>query len=339
MTHTHNPAGACTIGVFFRLLLVISLLLASTAANADFYLTRNQNPFTLFQGQPLPLPTQVDATGYSFGLDIANTLNEQDVGNQSLIIDFESKMLNLRLQRPLLDDFAIIVDLPLLHRGGGVFDNAIDSWHDFFGLPRANRPNVADNQFLLQYSVSGNDAVLVQSGGSSVGDIAVHLGYHLHQGAVHNAALWLGVELPSGDSAQLAGNDATDFHLTLASSHAPTDDVQFNINLGAVFPGDDLFSANPANDVVAFGYLASQWHFNDWLQLRLQLEYHGSYFRDSRLKLLDAATVIVFGGAIVIDSCNRFDIGVSEDIDVGASPDISLLLNWQYGCSRSRCQQ
>ena len=43
-----------------------------------------------------------------------------------------------------------------------------------------------------------------------------------------------------------------------------------------------------------------------------------------------------FGGAINIGKCSAIDIGFSEDIKVGASPDIGLLISWksQYnGCN------
>ena len=332
MLKPESPAGALACGVF------LCLLLAATASRADFFLTRNQNPFTLFQGQPLPLPASVDGDGWQLdtSLDIANTLNLQNAGNQSLYVDFESYYLNIRLQRHLGSNWLLNIDLPLLRRGGGVFDSAIDKWHQIFGLPRASRPYVTDNQYTIRY-LRGNTMVLdLQQDSGGAGDVAIGIGHELLSTHSTRLALWLGAELPSGDRRQLRGNGHTDFSLTLAAQNRPHHRWQLDMNLGLVRPGGDLLTSSPAARGVLYSYLAASWQAGKNLQLSLQLEMHQSYYRERRLALMDSARVLVFGGSIALNACQRLHIGFSEDIDVGASPDIALLVSWR---STRDCQK
>ncbi len=330
MHESKSPVGLTARGAFLCL-----LVLFSHSSAADFFLTRNQNPFSLFQGQPLPLPAQAVTQSWNMqlSLDVANTLNAPSNASQSLYADFESYYLNARITRALGPGWSLSLDIPLIHRGGGVFDNAIDTWHRTFGLPRASRPYVPNNQFAIRYIKDGDTLVDIAQTTTDVGDISLNLGVQLQADRQRQLALWLGAELPTGDRGALSGNEQTDFSLTLAASMLPAETWRFDVNLGLVKPGGNLLDANPAPNTVLYSYLAASWRAQDWLQLGAQLELHQSYFRNSSLGLMDSAAVLVFGGAIVFSSCSKLHIGVSEDIDVGASPDISLLISWrQQSC-------
>lgn len=74
------------------------------------------------------------------------------------------------------------------------------------------------------------------------------------------------------------------------------------------------------------------WLVSDSINLKLQLQGHTSYYEDSQLQILGDTYFLTFGGSIKINQCNQLDIAMSEDINVGASPDVSLLINWRsYG--------
>ncbi len=325
--HIKSPAGVFTIGAFLWSVFFVP------TASAEFFTTRNQNPFSLFQGQPLPLPASAEQDDWQLqqSLDISNTLNTQTGTQQSLYADFESYYLNTRISKKLDADFVLLIDVPLVYRGGGIFDSAIDGWHKALGLPRADRPTVTNNQFAIRYIRNSITQLQLNDSTTGIGDVSVLLGYQLRRSATMDLRLWTGLELPTGDIDKLTGNDATDFSLTLAAESTPHPDWQFDLNLGIVLPGDDLIASNPTRRSVLYSYLASSWQATDWLQLRVQLESRQRYFRDSQLDLMDKANVLVFGGIVRFDRCSQINIGVSEDIDVGSSPDVSFLFSWKLG--------
>ena len=69
------------------------------------------------------------------------------------------------------------------------------------------------------------------------------------------------------------------------------------------------------------------WRAWDPVSLKVQLQAHSSYYRDSNLRILSDAYILNFGGTIYLD-CSTLDIAFSEDIKVDASPDGSLLVSW-----------
>ena len=304
---------------------------------ADPFLTRDQNPFTLVYGQPLPTPARLPPDGqltYAVSLDISNTLNVESTGSESLYADFEAYNFTLGGVYGLGQGWALKLDVPFLYRGGGVFDHAIDEWHKFFGLPRASRPGIADDQFRIRYSIGGTTRVDLASSRSGIGDIQLGLGRSLYQTEEHALSLWASIDLPAGDGGELSGNDDLDYAVWLAGARRVGRLSLMDTNLGIVLPGDSAVPGLQTEPIVWYGHAGAHIGLTDRLALKLQLAGHSGYYRETALDFLGSAVVIVFGGAVNIGRCSALDIGFSEDIRVGTSPDASLLVSWK---SRTGC--
>ena len=219
--------------------------------------------------------------------------------------------------------------LPLIYRGEGTFDNAIDSWHEFFGLPRANRPLVANNQYHIQYIKNGTTLIDLTQATSQLGDIQLSLGRQLSSTTDFNSSLWLSLELPTGDAANLSGNKGIDYSLTLATDNQLDSDWRLWSNAGILLPGKSFNAAVKSKSQVGFVYLGLSWTLMPELDLQLQLNGHTDLYEDSTLRLFRKTYELIFGGTIRFDQCSSVDIAFSEDIKVGAAPDISLLVNWR----------
>ncbi len=274
-------------------------------------------------------------TQWSLSLDITNTLNAESSSNENLFIDFESYNLRLAFLHSLNEDWALKIDIPLIHYGEGFLDNTIDSWHDFFGLPRAGRPNVTDDQFQILYEQNGQTLIDLNTAESGLGDIQIALGRNIIQQQDSTLSLWASIDLPTGDQSSLTGNDSSDLSLWLAGDYRFHPEWSVDTNIGVLFPGESQISMLAVEDQVIFAYAGVQWQAHEIFDLRIQFNGHSSFYSDSQLKLLGAAHNIVFGGSIHVSNCSDFDIAVSEDIQVGATPDVSFLFNWK---SRFDCQ-
>ena len=106
---------------------------------------------------------------------------------------------------------------PYRYTGGGVLDDAIDSWHDFFGLPEGARAIMPTDRIRVAYA---RGAVLldVQSSQSGLGDISLDFGRSLYDTTSGAVAAWLSVKVPSGDADRLTGSSAADVSLAIAES-------------------------------------------------------------------------------------------------------------------------
>jgi len=299
--------------------------------------TRDQNGFNLIHGQALPtnakLKQKAQST-WSSSLIITNELILESNNTETLVLDYESYRFNVSYQYGLNDNWNIKLDIPVIHQSGGFFDSAIDNWHQVFGLPRANRPFVENNQYTIRYSDQNQNLVNLDESNTAIGDIQIAVAHSLIENEQTTVSLWGSLKLPTGDENKLSGNGATDLSLWLALNQQLANTWLININTGAVILGEDKYQAIPLSDYAVYGHIMLAWLAHKNVDLKIQLQGHTSYYEDSQLRAMGSTYLGTFGASININPCNQLDIAISEDIKVDASPDISLLINWRNlpGC-------
>ena len=337
-----SPIGHKATGAFLLCNTFFAVALATSPArvHAGPFLAKDQNPFTLVYGQPLPSPArlpQAEAFSYATSLEITNTLNAESDANESLYVDFEAYNLTLGGIYGLSQRWALKLDIPFIYRSGGVFDHAIDEWHKLFSLPRSSRPDVENDQFNLFYSSNGVTGIDMNTSQAGIADAQLGLGYSLLQTPEHALSLWAAIDLPVGDADDLTGNDDLDYSLWLAGSSIFGALSMLDTNIGIVLPGDSVLTGLETEDLVFFGHAGAHFALNPTFTLKLQLAGHSGYYKDTDLDFLGSAVILIFGGSINTGECSAIDVGFSEDIKPGASPDIGLLISWksQMGCKAS----
>jgi hypothetical protein len=288
-------------------------------------------------GQPMPTPArlpQAEKFSYATSLDITNTLNAESDAGESLYVDYEAYNLTLGGIYGLNQRWALKLDIPFIHRSGGVFDHAIDEWHKLFSLPRSSRPAVEDDQFNLFYSNNGATGIDTSTSQAGIADAQLGLGHSLVQTPEHALSLWAAIDLPVGDANKLTGNDDLDYSFWLAGSSKFGALSILDTNIGIVLPGDSVLTGLETEDLVFFGHAGAHIALNATFALKLQLAGHSGYYKDTDLDFLGSAAILVFGGSVNTGRCSAIDVGFSEDIKAGASPDIGLLISWK---SRLEC--
>ena len=309
----------------------LCLLLSGTLQAAPF-LTQDQNPFSLINGQPQPVPARLPATGeaqWSLSLDITNTLNIENGSQESILLDYEAYVMRYGVLYGLADNWALMLDIPLIDRGGGFLDNYIDRWHRAFNLQEADRPNVGHDRFQITYENNGTTEYDIGTSAEGLGDIQIGLGHRFHQNTSTTAGIWLVADLPTGDRDRLTGNDALDISALVTGAYRINARWDTDANLGLLFPGSHQFGALESKDAVLFGHAGVSWAPHPLFDLRIQFGGHTQYYSGSNLRPLSSALNIVFGGTLHLGKCSDLDLAVSEDIRVGVTPDVSFLFSWR----------
>jgi hypothetical protein len=217
-----------------------------------------------------------------------------------------------------------------MHQSGGAFDSAIDSWHEFFGLPRAMRPDVEHNQDKIEYTFQQQTLLDLNEASTTLGDIQIAIARSVIENNSTTLSLWASLKLPTGDEDNLSSNGATDYSAWIALNQQLTDNWLINLNAGAVVLGRNNYKNIPLSEYALYGHVMLGGLVTDNINLKLQLQGHTSYYEQSQLKILGDTYFLTFGGTITINQCNQLDIALSEDIKVNASPDASLLINWRH---------
>lgn len=319
-------------------LLVISLLVwpltaHSEQAAAHGFALRNQNPFLQIFGLPpfqsATLATE-GTTNYNVGFDLVNHADDGDNALEEFAVDGESYFLTLSLRRGMTQRLELGIDLPLIAHAEGFLDNAIEGWHDTFGLSNSKRDGLS-NQLGFRYVNANNAQYELSSPTFGIGDIQLTAAMPLKQASdtsSRSVALRSSIKFPTGAEDELRGSGAMDFSLGLYASDTRTlweRGLDVSGFVGALLLGDGDVLASIQRSAVPYGGMAATWHATENLRITTQIYAQGAYF-DSDLDELGGASVqFAVGGAYRLPRRGlSLSLAIVEDLIANATPDFAL---------------
>lgn len=303
-------------------------VLSAPGATAEPFATRNQNPLVAPFGLPTPLPARLPPDGPGrIGLtsDWGNMASIRGP-DDNLVVDAETVEVRITYERPVGSRFAVRAELPWRSIGGGSLDGLAESWHDLLGLPNGKRAGLPRDQLQIRYTV--DDVVLLDfdRSASGIGDVTLAGGYQLHASDRGAVAAWLTVKLPTGDAARLTGSGATDVALSLAAESAIAADWRLFGQVDAAWLGEGDLLPGLQKELAWQALAGLAWNAWRTLDLLAQVQANSAVFDAGATGLSGSATVLTFGGRYRTARGWAFDLGFSEDLQVGASPDFVIHL-------------
>jgi hypothetical protein len=305
----------------------IAPVLIPSLAAADPFPTRDLNPLLAGYGLPAALPARLPAESWTVAADLnwASSSLLQRVGTEQLIVDAEVREARVTIGRSWSNGFAAQLQIPYRYTGGGVLDDAIDGWHDFFGLPEGARALMPTDRIRVAYARNGAVLLDVQASQAGLGDISLDFGRSLHAAASGAVAAWLSIKVPSGDAERLTGSGATDVSLSIAGQHRLGEDWSAFGQAGVTWLGDGERLSALQSSVAWSALVGIGWNAWRGLDLKAQFDAHSAVFDDGALDFLGDAVVLTVGGAYRFASGWRLDIAVSEDIAVESASDVAFV--------------
>lgn len=332
-----------------RLFAVVFLLLwggAPAFAQGDqgitpFY-TSNLSPVVQIHGLPAAESGELARPGklsLRVVAEVASHYTKKKKGPESVLFDGETSRVIASIRYGLTDRWEAGLDVPLLSHDGGVLDGFIEGWHDFFGMPQNGRDKVRRNQ--LRYSYNRNTTPAVDHAGSNggFGDVSLAASYQLLEsraGARRSVAVRGGVKLPTGNSDELRGSGAPAVHGRLTATDAQTLQAlngTLFASAGVMWLGKGDVLADQQRQWVGFGSIGIGWMPLSWVDFKLQLDGHTSFYKNSDLTQINSPSVqLGVGGTLHFSERISLDLAVTEDIIVDSAPDVVFhsALNWRF---------
>lgn len=309
-------------------LAVLSLTVASAAQGQGFE-TFNQSSLARFaalpglgQGAVVPKGESVN----SVTLDWTNEFFVRAEAGEDLTLDGETQRVALRYRAGLAPVFGQALEwsleVPLLFTGGGVMDSGIESWHDTFGLPNANREDVPQDQYRIRYVRDGVTLIDRSSGASGLGDVRLGLGLALSERFTLRGLL----QLPTGDKNELTGGHTggalwVDYSLPLSESRRAalllSGGVAAQTTTG---PLADL--QQPVVGLAGAVLIVPLYRALDGI---VQVNAHSKLYKGSNLDPLARVGAPLAVGFRLPYQRFVFDLAILEDPSVNASPDFGIL--------------
>lgn len=319
-------SGRVTLGLAGGLLLVAAPLAAQEPIPI-----RDQNP--LIRGLYLPIPGDappaIGSAVQRFLFTVSNTTNIERANGESIWVDGESREIRWLLAWRPAERLQVRFTIPLVYYGGGALDSIVDGWHDLFGLSGGWRPKIPGDEFIYYYG-SSDGTLYHADGGTAFGDSALEAGIRLHQTERASLSAWLGVEAPTGDSSRLTGNEAWDGGAWL-EGRVSWGRASLDARAGLVRQGSAAPLPLEARDWAPFGSVGAAWNVTPALGLRLQVDAHGRMVEASNLCFLGDAVQLTLGAEYRSAGGWRWQVALSEDVLVDASPDFAIQLGVQVG--------
>lgn len=315
--------------VLFAVLLLCGLSQAVASERpVDAFPLRNHNPFLQIFGLPAFRTSELVAPGgidFDVTVDIANDMDVADRSGEALVIDSESRIVNLSLRRRIGERFEIGLDVPYVDHSEGFLDNVIYEFHDLVGLSNSTREG-PDDQFLISFGRDGTTLFAMDAPTSGIGDVQLSAAM-----AVGRMTLRAGVKLPTGDANRLTGSGATDVWLGAyggGSTGLFDRELAWSGFVGVLALGQGEVLGDLQNDVVPYGGIALRWRATERFSLATQLSAQGPYFDIGLHELGGGTSQLAFGADYDFpDQGFLLRFAIAEDIAVDAAPDFALHLS------------
>lgn len=305
------------------------LLTFAGAAVAAPFSTRDQNPLLAGFGLPRAMPSRIAAADdWRLAADFSwgNSAIVKANARESLIVDAETRELRLTVGRGVADRFEIQLQLPYRYTGGGNLDGFIDDWHGWFGFSNGPRDGLPQDAYRIAYWHDGATLLDLRSPASGLADISADVGYQLTSNANTSVAAWVSLKLPTGDADKLTGSGATDASLVVAGERRFAGRWSAFGQVGVSYLGEGDVLADQQKSIVWSGMAGVGVNVWRGLELKAQLDAHSAAFDETEMGFLSEAVILSVGGSYRFDAGWVLDVGVSEDVQVDASPDVVFVL-------------
>ena len=308
---------------------------ADRSDDAAFLTHRSQHTLNALIGLPTPAARAVQTLEWQFALEHNNQFMGGVSADELLVLDGESSELVIRHRQILSPCWQGEAVLPLVFHSGGVFDRAIDDWHEFFGLPNANRGAAPFDELNYIYTDSNGELRGINSSESGLGDIQLSIQRFIgcfaptDSGKTEPIAR-IGIKLPTGSVSSLQGSGRFDLY---ADWQSPvwrlTERWRFGTTIGMLLIGRNS-KLPDQQSIAAYGSLGTQ--FIAWQNLRLlaQLDWHTPFYESELRELGSTAVSVSFGLRWLLGSNHTIEMSFSEDAAVDTTPDITGRLAWTF---------
>jgi hypothetical protein len=279
--------------------------LLAQASFGDVLRDRDNGPLTGIFGIPDSTEGGKLLSSGRSAWDLSVTLASHSVDDvrstETLYLDGETTRFEFRYRIGIGDKLELGVELPYIQHQAGQLDSLIDSWHEWFGLPKGHRAD--REQDILDFRYTDG------TGGR------------------------FGAKFATGDSSKLHGSGAMNLSLGLAGDAMSLFGIQ-NLTgfyrLHAIHIGEPDLLADRHKELAGYISAGIGLQVSDRIELRLQGASRTALYESQIPSLGGSATTLTVGGNIRIFNNYELSLGVSEDVDPGTAPDVAFQIALRY---------
>ena len=317
---------------YFRLLLLS--VLAQTSEAGIRYINLSPIIGQLPQvSYPEPGSKKAPYARYMLHAASANYFSSANHDDLSYKIDGETATIQQTFELGLESGLIGITNRWFKHSPGSM-DSMIYDFHDMFGMPQNGRTKASNEQIDWLIEANNQDVYTLNRSSSGFGDTSLF--YEL-RGVKEIPNLRLEISIPSSRTTKRTSTDT--WGLSVSSSlmgpelfadqdYLPSLNTWFGFGATALHNEDTLDAIN-LNPLVASFVAGAIYNATDSWDFEAQLNTNSPYF-DSEIRELGWVPIIAsFASGYQFDSA-KAQLGFSQDLRPGTSPDFSVFFSFNY---------
>lgn len=314
-------------------ILPLALAAVAQAATPEPIESRNLSP--LYASLGIPVLRSVPALQRGdwrvrYGLHWASHSVRVAGPDAGLELDGETRRHDLSLRMGVTERLVVEVNLPFVSHRAGELDSLIDDWHGFWGLPDGFRDDQPRDR--LRFAYTARPGFALDESASGAGDAELGLSWRLLGREDARLAVFAQAKLATGDPDRFTGSGDRGLSAGVRATFPACvlEALACHAQLGVAEIGRIAYAPD-ADRRVAFASFALAWSLSGKVVLVGQLDAHGVVY-DSRP--LDGRGAPVWGTLGLRWSPGdawTLDAGFSEDLAVGAAPDVTFMIGLSRG--------
>jgi hypothetical protein len=266
---------------------------------------------------------------FAFRFDGASTMVKETENGTIVDLDLEGWYYQLEYRRGVAGG-EIALAVPLRDNSHGFMDNIIDGWHQFFSLPRGDRPDYPASDYHFFVRGPAGQVLNIPSDQFGLADMSLMWKDEIARSEDSVLSYRLGVKLPTGDSDKGLGSGGTDFGAGLAYERTSERWATY-ANLNYIFLGEADFAGFETNNTIT-GALALEYRLKPTWWLTGQIDFAQYPLETGALTLDRDSVELLFGFHKLLKKRLLFSGGFSEDIRTNTAPDFGITgeLRWLF---------
>lgn len=308
--------------------LALALILASSGAVADapeWLPVRDQNPFALGTGLPLPPPSVQHTGDWQVDAQVAEANSQllEHSAHGAIVFGAETRESRLAVARALDDRWTLRASVGDVWIGTGFLDGPIRNFHRLIGAPRGYRGRLGVDTPFIRVVHDGAVLYALDHATQDVAPLLVDAAYRWSAVERANFGIAFGAKLPLGGTRGLNDTGSTGVHAAAFADATIFDVTQVGARIGYLHESGNEVLPSLARRHVAFGdvYLRTPL-LGDW-SAQLQYDMHGALYRDLP-SFLGYAGILTVGLAHPLGARARLLLSLSEDVPIAHTQDVAL---------------
>ena len=314
----------------------LCLLCETTRADDNVWLpVRDQNPFVLGSGLPL-LPQPAPAAGSWNVVATLTESNTQLCSTRSTLPqtqDFfgaETREFRVTFSYAINDAWSARASIGDEWIGVGFLDKPIQHFHKWIGAPHGYRGGrLGERPPFIRVIEDGRMLYTLDKPGQALAPLLLDVTREWQVSEATSYGVSVGAKLPVGGTHRLSDVGDTGISLSAFGEFVVFDDIELGVRAGYLHSnGNDALpglarSSVEFGDISARGPLAGRW---SWI---MQYDVHTSLYQRVP-QFLGFAGIFTIGVARPVGEHSELLLGVSEDLPLGHTQDVSFMVAFRY---------